>query len=317
VKHHDLLHSWGHGKLARHMARGGRAEDFNKDTPDEGDEGRGAEAIRQELNEITFQLPESKKKLRPLVNVQGTKQRAQYHGNVDFPVGDESSMHVGATGSSGRRPHEIRAGFQTPIAGGQLRATGSYSPNNKSLQAVYERRFDDGGFVDPMGATSSEVEPEDAEFMRRLAKKISEATGKEIKQLATPRGAKDFLANSIVAPVAGGTSDIVNMGLEGIDYLREQAAKQNKRGYVKESVMGGSMVPPTVKPYASEKPFMGSDQFRDAFERQGVTSKGSQDQFPLLGTIPETVLNPVGPLGVYQAMSKTGKALKSIKNRMK
>jgi hypothetical protein len=33
--------------------------------------------------------------------------------------------------------------------------------------------------------------------------------------------------------------------------------------------------------------------------------------------IPETVLNPVGPLGMYQAASKTGKALKTIKNGMK
>jgi hypothetical protein len=300
------------------MAKGGRAEDFDENGPDEGDEGSGAEALRQELNELNFYLPESKKKLRPLLNVQGTKQHAQYQAGLDFPVGDESSMHVGTSGESGRRPREFRVGFQTPIAGGQLRATGSYSPNNRSLQAVYERRFGDGGRVqegemyDPLAGPSYEIDAEQAEFYRRLAKKISEATGKEIKQLGTARGAMDFTANSIAAPLAGGFSDIVNMGLEGVDYLREAAAKQNKRGYVKESVMGGKMVPPTVKPLASEKPFMGSDQFRDAFERQGVTSKGSQDKFPILGMIPETVLNPVGPLTMAKAVPKIYKGAKTV-----
>ena len=244
MKHYDLLNSWGHEKLVKHMAKGGQPEDYDENAPDEPD---AIEALRQELNEITVDMPMPAKAPKPTMSV---------GGNV--------------------------------------------------------RRFDDGGYVDPMGAPSSKVEPEDAEFMRRLAKKISEATGKEIKQLATPRGAKDFTANSISATLAGGASDIANFGLQGIDYLREQAAKQNKRGYVPESVMGGKRVPPTVKPFASEKPFMGSDQFRDAFERQGVTSKGSQDQFPLLGMVPETVLNPVGPLSAIKAAPKIYKGAKTV-----
>jgi len=310
VKHYDLLESWGHDKLVKHMKNGGQPEDFDSNAPEV--EPKRIDRIRKELNAIKLNLPDSKKTLKPLVNAEGTNKNARYQAGMEFPVGNESSMHVGTSGESGRRPHEIRAGFETPIAGGQLRATGSYSPQNKSLQAVYERRFDDGGFVEPMGAPSSEVEPEDAEFMRRLAKKIAEATGKEIKQLATPRGAKDFTANSIAATLAGGTSDIVNFGLQGVDYLREQAAKQNKRGYVKESVMGDKRVPPTVKPYASDKPFMGSDQFRDAFERQGLTSKGSQEQFPILGTIPETILNPVGPLSAIKAAPAIYKGAKTV-----
>jgi hypothetical protein len=76
--------------------------------------------------------------------------------------------------------------------------------------------------------------------------------------------------------------------------------------------MGGKMVPPTVKPYASDKPFMGSDQFRDAFERQGLTSKGSQEQFPILGMIPETVLNPVGPLSAIKAAPAIYKGAKTV-----
>jgi hypothetical protein len=313
VKHYDLLESWGHGKLVNHMKNGGQPEDFDINNPDK--EPEGFERIRKELNAIKLNLPEPKKTLKPLVNAEGTNKNARYQAGVEFPVGNESSMHVGTSGESGRRPREIRAGFQAPIAGGQLRATGSYSPNQKSVQAVYERRFDDGGYVDPMGASSSEVEPEDAEFMRRLAKKISEQVGKEVKLIATPSGAKDFLLNHVSAPIAGGMSDIANMGLEGIDYMREAAAKQNKRGYRRESVMGGDMVPPTVKPYASEKPFMGSDQFRDAFERQGAT-KG-QDQTPITGMVGDIFANPLGALTAVKAVSKTGKALKSIKNGMK
>jgi len=244
VKHYDLLNSWGHEKLVKHMANGGRPEDYDENAPDVPD---AIEELRQQLNQITVDVPMP-------------------------PKAPEPSMHMGGT----------------------------------------MRRFDNGGFVDPMGAPSSEVEPEDAEFMRRLAKKIAQATGKEIKQLATPRGAKDFTANSIAATMAGGASDIANFGLKGVDYLREATAKQNKRGYVPESVMGGKMVPPTVKPLASEKPFMGSDQFRDAFERQGVTSKGSQEQFPILGMIPETILNPVGPLSAIKAAPAIYKGAKTV-----
>jgi hypothetical protein len=248
------------------MARGGRAEDFNKKTPDEGDEGRGAEAIRQELNELSVNLP---------------------------------------------KPMNM---------GGKV------------------RRFDDGGsarkqdseYVAGPSYEFDQKESEEAEFNRRLAQALTEATGKEVKQLRSPRSAKDFTMNSVVATLAGGPSDIANIGLQGIDYLREydanrKAAKENKRGSAKpESVMGRpsipriqSVQPKVVEPYASEKPFMGGDQFRDAFERLGVTSKGSQDQFPILGMVPEFALNPVAPLGALQAMSKTGKALHKIKNGMK
>ena len=261
MKHHDLLHSWGHGKLARFMARGGRAEDFNKNTPDEGDDGTGAEALRRELNELTVDLP------KPM----------SMGGNVRrFDKG----------GSAPKQKDEFVAGpsyeFDTP-------------------------------------------DSEDAEFNRRLALAISKATGKEVKQLNSPRSAKDFTMNSFAATLAGGPSDMVNIGLQGVDYLRQydadrKAAKENRDGSAKpESVMGKpsipriqSVAPKKVKPYASEKPFMGGDQFRDAFERQGVTSKGSQDQFPLLGMIPEFVLNPLGGLSMLKAAPSIYKGAKTV-----
>jgi hypothetical protein len=225
-------------------------------------------------------------------------------------------MHVGVGGHSGASPKEIRAGFQTPIAGGQFRATGSYAPNSKSVNIAYERRFGDGGstsedyFTDPLSGPSYEVDPDESEFRRRLAKKIAEKTGKEIKVIGTPSGAKDYLMNHVAAPIAGGISDMANMGLEGVDYLREAAAKQNKRGYVPESVMGGKMVPPTVKPYASDKPFMGSDQFRDAFQRQGVTS--GEDQTPITGMIGDVMTNPMGALSAVKAIPKVVKGAKIV-----
>ena len=170
---------------------------------------------------------------------------------------------------------------------------------------------------------------EDAEFNRRLALAISKATGKEVKQLSSPRSAKDFTMNSFAATLAGGPSDIVNFGLQGVDYLRQydadrKAAKENRDGSAKpESVMGKpsipriqSVAPKKVEPYASEKPFMGGDQFRDAFERLGVTSKGSQDQFPLLGMIPEFVLNPVGPLSMAKAAPSIYKGAKALPRAM-
>jgi len=181
-------------------------------------------------------------------------------------------------------------------------------------EAQEERGYEDGGYVEPMGAPSYDVEDDEAEFRRRMAKKLSEQTGKEVRLLGTPRGAKDYAINSAIATMAGGASDIANFGLQGIDYLREQAAKQNKRGYKRESLMGGKLVPPTVEPYASEKPFMGGEQFRDLYEKYGITSKGSKDQFPLLGMVPEFALNPVGPLAMVKAAKAVPEVVKGAKN---
>ena len=195
------------------------------------------------------------------------------------------------------------------------------------------RRFDKGGsapkqkdeFVAGPSYEFDTPDSEDAEFNRRLALAISKATGKEVKQLSSPRSAKDFTMNSFAATLAGGPSDMVNIALQGVDYLRQydadrKAAKENRDGSAKpESVMGKpsipriqSVAPKKVKPYASEKPFMGGDQFRDAFERQGVTSKGSQDQFPLLGMIPEFALNPLGGLSMLKAAPSIYKGAKTV-----
>lgn len=176
-----------------------------------------------------------------------------------------------------------------------------------------KRGYDDGGYVEPMSAPSYDVEDEDSEFRRRMAKKLSERVGKEVRHIGTLGGAKDYAMNSAIATMAGGASDIANFGLQGIDYLREQAAKQNKRGYKRESLMGGKLVPPTIEPYASEKPFMGSEQFRDLYEKYGITSKGSKDQFPLLGMVPEFVLNPVGPLSAIKAAKAVPEVVKGAK----
>ena len=263
MKHYDLLESWGHDKLVKHMKNGGQPEDYDANAPDKKPE--GLERIRKELNAIKM--------------------------------------------NNGGAPSKPEA--EDPMKG--------------PVQKGYMKEFVAGPSYE-----FDSPEAEEAEFNRRLAKAISEATGREVKQLANPRSAKDFTMNSVVATLAGGPSDIANIGLQGIDYLREydanrRAAKENKRGSAKpESVMGRpsipriqSVAPKVVEPYASEKPFMGGDQFRDAFERLKVTSKGSQDQFPLLGMVPEVVLNPVAPLGALQAVSKTGKTLHKIKNGMK
>jgi hypothetical protein len=172
-----------------------------------------------------------------------------------------------------------------------------------------ERGYDDGGYVEPMSAPSYDVEDEDSEFRRRMAKKLSERVGKEVRHIGTLGGAKDFVMNHVVAPTAGGASDIVNLGLEGIDYLREGAAKQNTRGY-KASVLGGKGEPPTVKPLASEKPFMGSEQFRDLYSKYGITS--GEDQTPIVGMVGDVFANPMGALSAVKAVPKVVKGAKIV-----
>jgi hypothetical protein len=190
-----------------------------------------------------------------------------------------------------------------------------------------ERGYDDGGYVEPLAAPNYDTDDDDAEFQRRMAKKLSEQTGKEVKLLGTLRGAKDYAMNSGIATMAGGASDIANFGLRGIDLLRKYdaerfAAKENRRGSNQpESLMGKSSAPriqsvqpKEIEPYASENPFMGSEQFRDLYEKYGITSKGSKDQFPLLGMVPEFVLNPVGPLSAIKAAKAVPEVIKGAKN---
>jgi hypothetical protein len=172
-----------------------------------------------------------------------------------------------------------------------------------------ERGYDDGGYVEPMSAPSYDVEDEESEFRRRMAKKLSERVGKEVRHIGTLGGAKDFLMNHIVAPTAGGMSDITNLGLEGVDYLREGAAKQNTRGY-KASVMGGKGEPPAVKKLASDKPFMGSEQFRDMYSKYGITS--GEDQTPIVGMVGDVFANPMGALSAIKAVPKVVKGAKIV-----
>ena len=160
--------------------------------------------------------------------------------------------------------------------------------------------YKEAGFVEPFGVDSSPPEDEDAEFMRRMAKKLSEKFGREVKTLATkPRALADFIVDDIGANMAGGIGDYMNMPLEAIDYLREQAAVQNKRGYVPESVMGGKMVPPKVNKLAMPEDRTFSPKGFKALNKKYGLSSG-KNETPMLSGVASFVADPLlvaGPLG--------------------
>lgn len=299
MRHLDLLHSWGHSKLANHLAIGGQPEDFDENAP-EVEHPPALLALRDELKDLQLNIGDSKQDVRPLFHAHGNKRHGNYSVGAEFPVGEESRAHVGFGGERGDRPRELKVGFQTPIAGGHFRASGSFHPEGKSVQMGYERRFEDGGYAEPLAAPDYQVDDDEAEFHRRMAKALSEQVGSEVRHIGTLKGAKDFALNHIAAPAIGGTSDIVNMGLEGVDYMRGEAAKQNKRGK-----------PHAVTPLASDKPFMGSEQIRDKLSDYGVTS--SEDKTPILGMIGDVFTNPVGPLSAVKGV----KAAHNLRTRLR
>ena len=168
------------------------------------------------------------------------------------------------------------------------------------------RSYKKAGYVEPQafGIESESVPDENAEFMRRMMIKMSKAYGRDIKALVTePRALTDFVVDDLGANLAGGMGDLINLPLEAIDYLREQAAKQNKRGYVPESVMGGKMVPPKVNKLAMDDDRMFSAAGAKKLNKKYGLSSG-KNQTPMLS---DTASLVVDPLFVASPLAKASK----------
>ena len=153
-----------------------------------------------------------------------------------------------------------------------------------------EQKFDTGG-----GAFKSPEEdltpPPDqvtkaklmAEILARMAK---DQAKEEVESLKKPRAATDLINRGVIAPLAGIPVDLVNMGLEGVDALRDLASGKRVENRL-----------------ASEKPFLGSEYLKDKMVEYGMTTDTDR---PMM----ETGLSILSPsaTGAAKGAEKVGKA---------
>ena len=130
--------------------------------------------------------------------------------------------------------------------------------------------YDDGGTVDKAKLM--------AEILARMAK---EQGKEEIASLSKPRAATDILNRGVVANTVGAPVDLMNMGLEGVDWLRSKATGK-----------------PVENRLASDKPFLGSEHLKDLMNQYGMTT--GEDR-PMM----ETGLSLVSPAGAIKGAAKT------------
>jgi hypothetical protein len=141
----------------------------------------------------------------------------------------------------------------------------------------------------------TETERSKASLMAEILARMAKEQGKEeVASLKKPRALTDLLNRGVIAPLVGAPVDLINMGLEGVDAMRDLASGKRVENRL-----------------ASEKPVGGSEQLKDLMNRFNVTS--GEDR-PMM----ETGLSLASPAGAVKGASKvtqkTTGALNKIAN---
>ena len=152
--------------------------------------------------------------------------------------------------------------------------------------AKKEQKFDGGGIAvssPEEGLTMPSDGPSKTRLMAEILARMAKEQGKEeVASLKKPRALTDLVNRGMIAPLVGAPVDIINMGLEGVDALRDLASGKRVENRL-----------------ASEKPVGGSEQLKDLMNRFNVTS--GEDR-PMM----ETGLSLVSPAGAVKGVAKTG-----------
>lgn len=149
----------------------------------------------------------------------------------------------------------------------------------------YDRGFAHGGVAHFDEGGGTEKAKLMAEILARMAKDQGKA---EIASLSKPRAATDILNRGVVASTVGAPVDIMNMGLEGIDFLRSKATGK-----------------PVENRLASDKPFLGSEHLKDLMNQYGMTTG---EERPMM----ETGLSLVSPAGAVKGAARTAEAAPKV-----
>jgi hypothetical protein len=175
--------------------------------------------------------------------------------------------------------------------------------------------YDKGGITTSGGTFSPEelgVNPSDLVADEKLSKKLKRGIAREMdigkeqleqeyRQLGNKGGKKDA-AIRIGSQFLGSGSDLLNLGLEGIDLIQGAIPALSKP----ESVLDvtGDRVPKFK--LASDKPFLGSQQFIDKFKEAKLLG---ENEFPLT----ELMAGFVAPAAAVGAFRKGKQAYKGAK----
>jgi hypothetical protein len=153
-----------------------------------------------------------------------------------------------------------------------------------------EQKFDEGGGAFKSPEESLTPPPDQvtkaklmAEILARMAK---EQAKEEAESLGKKGATMDLVNRGVIAPLAGIPVDLINMGLEGVDALRDLASGKRVENRL-----------------ASEKPVGGSEYLKDKMREYGMTTDTER---PMMET-GLSILSPSGA-GAAKGAEKVGKA---------
>jgi hypothetical protein len=153
----------------------------------------------------------------------------------------------------------------------------------------------EGGDPEALLVPPTETERSKASLMAEILARMAKEQGKEeVASLKKPRALTDLLNRGVIAPLVGAPVDLINMGLEGVDAIRDLASGKRVENRL-----------------ASEKPVGGSEQLKDLMNRFNVTS--GEDR-PMMET-GLSLASPAGAVkGAAKVTQKTTGALNKIAN---
>ena len=228
------------------------------------------------------------------VNKQPTIKIKAYGKDIESKINDEFATHINA--ARGGEIKKLKFNDATPfkMAQGGAPSLGPASdhtmPDSADSGAMnYEPGYAKGGVAhfDGGGAAVDQssqggMSGEKAKLMAEILARMAKDQGKqEVSSLKKPRAVTDLLNRGVVAPLAGAPVDLMNMGLEGIDAVRDLASGQR---------VGNR--------FASDKPFLGSEHLKDLMTQYGMTT--GEDR-PMM----ETGLSLLSPAGAIKGAAKT------------
>jgi hypothetical protein len=175
--------------------------------------------------------------------------------------------------------------------GGITTSAGSFSPEELGVSA------------DEIGISDKRMN----QIKRNIAKELG--TGKEqleqeYKQLGSKGGKKDF-AIRVGSQFLGGGSDLINLGLEGLDLAQSFIPAISKPESVLDTAGTGDRVPKFK--LASDRPFLGSQHFIDKFKEAKLLG---DNEFP----VSEIVAGFAAPAAAVGALKKSKQAYKGAKS---
>ena len=217
------------------------------------------------------------------VDKQPVRKIKAYGKDIESKIHDEFATHINAAkgGAIKKFPWKAAQGGVPPNPSME---TTQPDPTDSGTMR-YAGKYAGGGMAAQIPGQSVSAPPAEtpgktklmAEILARMAK---DQASEEVSSLRKPRAATDLLNRGMVAPAAGLPVDMINMGLEGVDAVRDLASGK-----------------PVENRFASEKPFLGSEHLKDLMSRYGMIS--GEERLMM-----ETALSLASPAGALKGASK-------------